>query len=187
MCILCLSEHDDKSHKKIIYSKILPSKNEIIKSKENANLFKNKINAVCIEINNIINFLNKIQIMLNFYFNITNKVINIFNLDYLNYYIIENFINANYYLSPESDVSKYLDIFIDEKEIKNKINSLIDIYNKMDEKILEQKYINLFNEKYGIKINGKENKIILDFINNDSINKPKIKIDNEGFDFFLKN
>ena len=84
LCILC-DEH--KEHKKILFSDILPKKEDLIEKNEE---LKNKIYLFNSEIKVLINILNDVMNKMNIYYKINEDMINNYNNKNRNYEIINN-------------------------------------------------------------------------------------------------
>ena len=153
LCILC--EKDHKEHKVISLGKLLPDLNYL--KMKNIEL-KNSLDMLKENINVIINKLNEIIKDLEIYYEINNKIFNNFNIKNINYEMLWNFNQFN--INNDIIINDIIKIN-DEKNIKEKINKLIDIYNKMNAKDNEIEIL------YNIKENEKEIKIFGDlFVKN---------------------
>ena len=129
ICISCKNKHN--LHEIVDFSSITPNKELIIKNKkelkENIELFHNNIKE-------IINILNKIIQNIDQYFQIYNNIINNFENDEINYEILNN---LNEIISNNS-ILKDMNIINRQNNIKHKFNNMIEIYDKMSKKNIEE-------------------------------------------------
>ena len=109
------------------------------------NKLRLKINDFKCEIKEIIIKFNKVISNLETYYNITNNIINNYNENKKNYQILTSINNINDY---NEIIINDIDKIIKEEKLKNKVNNIVDIYEKM----------NIYNDitlKYNIKNKNK--------------------------------
>ena len=123
ICLLCIKEHN--GHKLINYGDIMPNINA---SEEELNKLKKAINEFKCYINELILKFNKLMENLDNYFNIYNNIINNFDVKYRNYYTITNLNFLNNY---NDGFINILSTIINNQNIKNKLNIIMNIYDKM--------------------------------------------------------
>ena len=167
LCILCESEHEHKNN--ITYYENIISKKEIIKNQIDELKIKININE---KIKEIINQLNKISKNMEIYYNINYNLYEIFDKKNRNYELLKN---INEIINNNKRILNELNEIIN----NNKIINLLNIYNKMNEKINNKEYNINKNEiisKYAIKKGDKRIKIFgNEFIKNNKNN----------FDFYI--
>ena len=120
ICFLCSEKHD--GHEIIFYQKIIPKKEEKIKEMEKLKL---KIDDMTNIINNIINTYNKVIENIEIYYNIEMDILNNYNINHLNYEILQN-INDIDMNKLNEDIDKIIN---DDNLYKNKI---YEIYKQME-------------------------------------------------------
>ena len=170
ICKLCEDNH--KNHNIINFEEIFPNKN---KSKKEMKQLKNNIDKLKEYIKDIINklnvFIDNIEIYYNISYNITN------NHENMNYKIIQNikeFQSFNTILI--NDINK----IIKDDNLNDKYNHIIDIYNKMTNKIDESKYNKYMNKiRYKFKKNPNL-KYKIDLVDNNDIHG-----NNDIFEVFI--
>ena len=172
ICITCKNKHN--FHEIIDFNNIIPNKDLIIKNKkelkENIEFFNNNMKEM-------INILDKIIQNIEQYFQIYNKIVNNFENDEINYEILNNLneiMNNNNILKDIININK-------QNNIKHKLNNIIEMYDKMSKKTIEE------NNEISIiyKINENDNEIkIFDsaFVKN---NKKWCKISHEDKEYNL--
>ena len=92
------------------------------------NKLRLKINDFKCEIKEIIIKFNKVISNLETYYNITNNIINNYNENKKNYQILTSINNINDY---NEIIINDIDKIIKEEKLKNKVNNIVDIYEKM--------------------------------------------------------
>ena len=136
----------------------------ILKNKgNNMNELRTKINNLKAEIKEITNKFNKVISNLEAYYDMANKVINNYTENNKNYQILKSINNINDY---NKNIINDIDKIIKDNKFKNKVNYLVNIYEKM-----------IINNEITIKynVNNKKRIKIFDniFVNN---NKENFKI-----------
>ena len=119
---LCEQCKSSNKHKEIPLNTVL--KNE----GGNMNKLRLKINDFKNEIKEIIIKFNKVISNLETYYNITNNIINNYNENKKNYQILTSINNINDY---NEIIINDIDKIIKEVKLKNKVNNIVDIYEKM--------------------------------------------------------
>ena len=142
ICALCYSEHEN--HDKNNYK--LPNKNII---NDKINELRKKIDNINETIKSIIMQLNDFQKFIEKYYEIFNNIINNFDISNRNFEIIENINNLM-----NNDIIDDIDNIVKEKNIINKFNKIIEIYNKKNN-ITEE----VFDKKTDNKISNIVNNI----------------------------
>ena len=135
LCIICEEEHNNK-HEGINLGKliILNKHNNLKELKENIDKLKN-------EIKEIIEKFEYIMINMDKYYNISSNIINKSN-NKRNYETLQN---INVFINSNNIIIKEIKEIINELVINNKLNKLVNIYNKMNNttnKIIEGTEIN---------------------------------------------
>ena len=166
LCILC-DEH--KHHKRILFSDILPKKEELIEKK---NRLKNSINKFNNEIKKLMNILNEVMNKINMLYKIYEDLINNYDNKNRNYEIIYN-INKISYNEIINELNK-----ISECDIKEKYNNIYNIYRKMeiDEiniiyNIKDLNIVQLFGEDFVRRYKNTNLKLIIEGKEQDLINE----------------
>ena len=172
ICMSCTYDHNE--HEIIYFSDLIINKDEI---KIKINELRKDIDIFNNNIKEIINILNKVMETMEKYFKISNDIISNIENKNINYEILNNvdeIINNN-------EIIKDINIIINDNNINNKFNNILDIYNKMSKKYIEEN-----NEIIIIyKINKNDNSIKIfdsEFVNN---NKKICKISCEGKEYDL--
>ena len=172
ICMSCTYDHNE--HEIIYFSDLIINKDEI---KLKINELRKDIDIFNNNIKEIINILNKVMETMEKYFKISNDIISNIENKNINYEILNNvdeIINNN-------EIIKDINIIINDNNINNKFNNILDIYNKMSKKYIEEN-----NEIIIIyKINKNDNSIKIfdsEFVNN---NKKICKISCEGKEYDL--
>ena len=129
--ICVMDENDHVGHKFITYGGIMSDKNDL---KVKLNNFKIKINDFKEDIKNIIIQLNNLIENIDSYYNIYENIVNNYENKNRNYLILQNINDLNNY---NTKLIEIINKIVGEKNIKNKFNYMIDIYNKMT---LKDKY-----------------------------------------------
>ena len=196
LCIKCKSKHNNK-HEIINYENILPDDDEI---REELAKFRQKIDKLNEDINEIIKMLKKISENMEIYYNINNELLNNYELQKRNYHILKNvnFIKTNIKINDIEDIINSNDILHKFNNLFNLYNSLINNnkYNKgIDKYIKNDDYKNNKNDKQSNSIimnnddkvktnenNELNNEIILKYkIDKTKIENNKIQIFGENF------
>jgi len=176
LCILCKSKHN-KNHEIINFENIYPNVEE---KKEELNKFKNKIDILNKDINEIIKILNVVKENINIYYQINYDLINNYEIHKRNYHILKN-INC---IKSNVKIINDIDEIIKEKNMKEKINYILNLYNKIENKIENKmKYNNNNNDNNEqMNINEFKNGITLKYnINSEYIKDNQIKIFGKDF------
>ena len=180
ICFSCSEKHD--GHEVIFYQKILPKKEEKLKVMDKLRL---KIDDMINLINNIINSCKKVIENFEIYYNIEMDILNNYNINNLNYEILQNIndININ---KLKDDIDKLINddnLYNNKKyEIYKQMKKLEKIECKEEEKIENKN--NLMEKKEDLE---KVEKIEYGIENNDEIiyiinkNENKVKIFGEKF------
>ena len=144
LCKFCEKNHN--FHEIISYGKLLPDINDLkIKNDE----LKKTINEFKKDIETIINSLNKVIENIEQYYKIINYITNSYDNKKINYEILHNIKEIYSY-----DMKKNINKIIEDTNAQNKIENLLDIYNK-----ITNKDKNIINIKYKIEDNSSEIKI----------------------------
>ena len=134
--ICLMDEKEHIGHKCITIGRIMSDKNDL---KNKLNILETKINEFKNEIKNIVNELNNImenlRENLDNYYNIYENVVNNYETTNRNYTILQNIIDLNDF---NNILIENISKIIQDKNIKNKFNFMIDIYNKMNNKNEEE-------------------------------------------------
>lgn len=126
LCILCKSKHN-KNHEIINFENIYPNVEE---KKEELNKFKNIIDILNKDINEIMKILNVVKENINIYYQIYYDLINNYEIQKRNYYILKN---INYFKSNVKIIND-IDEIIKEKDLHNKIKYILNLYNNIENK-----------------------------------------------------
>ena len=168
ICFSCSEKHDE--HEVIYYQKIIPKKEEKIKEMEK---LRSKLDDMTIIINNMINVCNKVIENIEIYYNIEMDILNKYNINNLNYEILQNINDININIS---QLNEDIDKLINNDNLYN--NKIYEIYQQMI-------YKNILKDN---KKDLKKDEIIEDGVNNnDEIiykinkNEKKVKIFGEKF------
>jgi len=124
ICMSCEMKHKD--HKIITYGSIMT---EVEKMKEEANNFISKKDSIKNEIKDIINKLNNLINTLDNYFGIYQDTINSQGKKKRNYFLLKNIQDM---LDFNNNIIQDLNQIINDIIISNKIDKMMDIYNKMN-------------------------------------------------------
>ena len=173
ICIMCGKEH--KNHKILLYEDIIPNNDKI---KEYMKELKNSIDIFKKNIKEIINRLEKVKKNIEIYYYISNKIINNYVVKKRNYEILQNIneIKNNKIIDEINKINN-------DKDVNNKINKIINIYNKMINKDISEINI-IYNISKKDKNIEKEDTINIfgdEFVKNNK-NICKMIIDDEEFD-----
>ena len=192
ICLSCEMEHSE--HKIISFGGILPNLKKI---KEESNDLYNKIEKFKEDIRDIINKLNKLIEVSDIYFRIYQDIINSYENKKRNYSLLQNIRDMNKY---NNDFIKDMNNILYQKNINDKLNGMITLYNKMIP-IKATKDINIKKEVMNInpeeknelketseekkdnkdgKLNEIQNKKEKE--QNSKINKNQVEINNELWD-----
>ena len=141
ICIKCENEH--KNHK-AIYLHDLMSNNLL----DEMNDFKKRINDLNENIKNIILKLNYVIYNIEIYYKISNNIIyNYEKQNNINYYTIKN---IDEIINFKNIITEDIKKIIDENDIKNKMNYIINIYDKMNKvnnnNNIDKKHIEYINK-----------------------------------------
>ena len=171
ICLFCENEH--KNHKNESYSDIIP---DIDKLKEKMNELKEEIDKFNSNIKDIINKLYKVMGNMEIYYKINENILNNYEKKIRNYIMLQNINEIN------NNILEEIKDINDNINENNKINNILNIYDKMVNKDITE--INIIydidkrdkeNEKDIIKIFGD------DFVKNNK-NKCKMIIENEEYE-----
>ena len=180
ICVLCAKEHNE--HKIITYGDIMPEIEEVEKNinklKETISEFKNHINEIILK-------LNKLMYNLDEYYKIYNDCIKNFDVKKRNYYIIKNTNEINNY---NIDFINILKTIGNEKNIKNKLNNIIHLFKRMEEKEEINNIKIKFNTEYNVDriIPLKDGRILTyQWEKIDKKRKYKICVYNLNYDFVI--
>ena len=142
LCVKCEKEHSN--HEKIYFGSILPDINE---SKKRIKELEKSINQLNANIDEIIERLKSYQENINNYYRIYNNIMKNIDNQNRNYELLNNMNEIN-----NNDVLKDIKCIVNEKNIKNKVNLILDIIDKNE--IFDEDEITLI-----YKINNNEKKI----------------------------
>ena len=132
---LCLYCNDHNSHECISFEKIIPNRDDLRNGIEK---LRKKLDKFDDKIKELINKMNKIKESMEIYYNIYKDMINNFLNKNINYELIQN---LNEITASNHKISKDIKIIIFEPFI-NKIEILIDIYGKIINENITEKYDN---------------------------------------------
>ena len=131
ICLICENEH--KGHNNISYGEIMPNDNklnEYMKElRKSIDILKNNVGEIKNELNKIID---KVIDNMEIFYNISNDIIN-YEIKNRNYEILQNIKEIN-----NNNIVEEINEIINDNDIKNKINNIITIYNKMVNKDLSE-------------------------------------------------
>ena len=143
LCMACEKEHN--GHKIKYYGTILP---DLKKIKEEIKTFNDKKEQFKNEIKAIINKLNNLMEQIEEYYRIYIDIINSYGNKKRNFAVLQNIEDINKF---NNVIMKDIDTIITEKNFKNKLNSIFDIYSKINlvNENVEKKEenTNIINEK----------------------------------------
>ena len=145
LCLKCELRHNEK-HKLIEFKDILPNKHFVNKIKDMQNEFRENINKLEGEINNIVKYLHTFLDSLNTYYQINEEIIKNYDLKFRNFYSIKNISNYN--------TQRLLDDIystLKEEDLEKKFKNILDINSKLNTGINEFDYDkgkNFVNIKY---------------------------------------
>ena len=128
ICLYCGEEH--KNHSIIDYEDIIINKEDNIKEINKSEEYINRLNN---NIDDIINILNKVKKNMNEYYNIYINIIKNYNYENINYEILYNINEFNYYNN--NIIIEDINKIINDDNINNKFNNILNIYYKMNNKI----------------------------------------------------
>ena len=138
ICLKCKNDH--KEHNIISYEDMIPNEIEI---KDFTNKLRKSIDILKQNIEEIKNILNKVIENIQIYNKIYNKIINNYDKKFRNYEILQNIKEINYNILDE------INKINNDSNTSNKINNIIEIYNKMMNKdISEINIIYDINKKF---------------------------------------
>jgi len=164
LCILCEQNHN--KHNIIHFGPLFPNIDNI---KNYLKLLKEKKDILTNEIKEIINKLNKIIENINTIYNIYEQMINKYNKDKINYEILYNINNVE-----NKKIIKDIDNIINDNNIQIKFNNIINIYDKMNQKINIEMIYNIDKNEDDIRIFGE------DFVKN-NINNCKMIVEGKEY------
>ena len=147
---LCLYCKEHKDHKRILFTDILPNKEELNKKKEGFNKYIKLFNKeIDILKNLLLTVLNEVKNKMNIYSKINEDIFNNYNENNINYETI-------YYLNAfqDNNIIEELKKVIECSGVKNKFNNLYNIYSKMN--IDEINIIYDVNDLKEVRLFGKE-------------------------------
>ena len=168
LCKLCEEKHEKHKDKIKQFNSILRSDMDYYIKEKNKKLkeFRNTIDLMKKDIDNIISKLENIKRNMDIYHNINNDILNAYSSQKLNYYILLNIFENKF----EDSLDKIKQINNEKNNIK-KLEKLLDLYDEInDVHQIKIKYIinkNDNNSNYAIKAFGEN------FVNN---NKDKCKV-----------
>jgi len=128
LCIFC--ERNHRGHTFESFGKLIPDENKLNDYNKFLSQLKGKINKVNEEINDIINKLNEFQKNIQNYYDISEKIIQNYDEEKINFEILHNIDNII-----NNQVIKDLENIINNSNIQGKFEKIIEIYNKMNDKI----------------------------------------------------
>lgn len=140
LCMICEKNHSN--HKIIFYRDIFPNIDEV---KNEINNYKNMIELFIKDIDSIILKLKSIISNLQNYYNICFNIINNFEIQNKNYYILKNYNEAKKNLNIDN-LKKIIDI----NNINDKFQQIIMLYNDMNDKSEKTQFDPSLYEKYGL-------------------------------------
>ena len=143
MNICCICEKEHKNHSQINFGDMIPNVKQI---KEYMNKLNESINVLKNNIEEVTNKLNKVLENVQIYYNINNELINNFKSNKINYEILFNMQEIN-----NNNIIETINTINNDKDIKNKFNKIINLYDKMFNK--DKSEITLIYD-----INNKKNK-----------------------------
>jgi len=156
ICMLCEKSH--KNHDIIYLGDILPDKENSINI---LNELKKYIEKFNIEISNIINKLNQVRENLRTYYNIAYDIINNYEIQSINYHLLQNLNELNNF---NKIILKDIKEIINNNNIFDKAYNMINIYDKMNN-INKKKNDVLYIENYKcdkvINLKGEATSILL--------------------------
>ena len=159
LCMQCEMEHNN--HNQIPYKNVIPNKDEVeIKIKD----FKNKIDKMSKNIENIINMLNKVKNHMNLLYNINYDILNNYEIENRNYELFKNLIAIN------NIDFKNIDEIINNNDTFIKFKNILNIYNQM---ITKDKVLNKMKMIYKVGYLDEIRILHKDFVEN---NKDKCKL-----------
>ena len=161
LCVACEMEHE--GHKIITYGSILPNVKKVKEETNNFNVkkeeLKNDIKSIIYKLNNLIDSIDN-------YYGIYQGIINSYGNKKRNYFLLQN---INDMIQFNNNIIEDINKIVNEKNISIKINSMLDIYTKINESN---------NESSTIENNSKSKDIIK--IENKEVNDPKEKENNSN-------
>ena len=131
ICMLCEKEVEHENHNNIYLGDLIPNKNEL---KNKMKAFNENLNKCNNNINEIINILNKVKSNINKYYEINCDIINNYDENHRNYETLYNLKG----IFNNDDIIKDINIINNEMNIKDRFNSILNIFNK----IINNKNIN---------------------------------------------
>ena len=147
ICVICENQHN--GYKIISYGSFFP---DIKKIKEKVNVFISKKEAFKNDIKNIINKLNILMDTIDKYFEINEDIMKCYGNKKRNYSLLQNIHDM---IRFNDNVMQDLNKIINENNICHKIENIIDIYNKMNQKIIKI-ILNYLKQKIIIIINNRK-------------------------------
>ena len=122
ICLKCIKVH--KTHNHILYSDIMPCKDELLKK---LNDFRNTVNIFNKDIEEIINKFKNVKENIEILYNIYNNLINKYEDKYRNYEVLVSLNSIN-----NNNVIKELNNINQIDNINKKIENILNIYEKMN-------------------------------------------------------
>ena len=167
LCKLCEEKHGNHKDKIIQFNFILRSDmdNYIKEKNKKFEEFRNAIDLIKQDIDNIISKFENIKRNIDIYYNINNDILNVYSSQKINYYILINIFENKF----ENSLDEIKEI-INEKNYIKKLEKLLDLYDEInDVSQIKIKYIVNKNNtnNFSIKAFGEN------FVNN---NKDKCKV-----------
>ena len=185
ICLICENNHQE--HNKISYGSMIPDENEILeymsKLRESINILKNNIKEIVDKFNKVID-------NMEIYYKINSYIINQYEVKNRNrnYEILQNIKEIN-----NNNILEEINKINNDKDINNKINNILNIYNKMMNKDITEINIIYDINKKNKDIEKEEDKINIfgsEFVKKNK-NICKMEIDNKEYElkekFNIKN
>jgi len=165
ICLSCISCHNN-NHETIFYRNLIKNINQV---NNDMNKYKKEINLFSYNIDDIINKLNKVKENIQIYYNLYINIINNYDIKNINYNILSNMNEIN------NNIIKEIKEINKNNNINDKINNILNIYNKM-------MFINDINIIYNIdKLDEKIKVFGKKFVENNKKNC-KILVDNKEYE-----
>ena len=166
ICMLCENENEHKNHNNIYLGDLILKKNELINK---MNAFNENLNKCNKNINEIINILNKVKSNINKYYEINCGIINNYDENHRNYETLYNLKG----MFNNGDIIKDINIINNEKNINDRFNSILNIFDK----VTNNKNIKTCNNEIKLTLEVKE----------EDINKEIYFLDNTVGAFVINN
>ena len=151
ICFLCENEHE--KHKIISYSKLIPKADvDVIRS-----IIPLTINAFNVKLHMIIDRLNNILINYEKYFQTMERILDSYNINNINYNILNNVNNIVNLFHQEisNEIFKDVQKFVADNKLDDFIPKMLNIYNKLNKNEIDLVY-NIPNNRKNLKIFGEE-------------------------------